>query len=224
MDNRDRQAVKPWDEAWRKAGRAWFEQSAFLDEITACFEAAGPLRAPLLDVGCGRGRLIGHLRARLGGRAWGADCALSSLRQGASGCVQAGACDLPFGDAVCNTVTAVLIIEHLPDYRPFLTEASRVLRPGGRLHLVFPNLYSLVTPALFAQRRILSRREAPWHRPLSAKEAAAALEGAGFRLKRVDYLSIGRHRGGLGRLFSDVVRAAMPARFREEIVMTGEKA
>ena len=42
-------------------------------------------------------------------------------------------------DESLDLLAAKEVIEHLTDYRPFLRECHRVLRPGGRLYLTTPN-------------------------------------------------------------------------------------
>jgi MPBQ/MSBQ methyltransferase len=46
---------------------------------------------------------------------------------------------LPFPNDLFNTVTLLNVLEHVPDYRAALTEAVRILRPGGRLFVICPN-------------------------------------------------------------------------------------
>ena len=52
----------------------------------------------------------------------------------------AEATDLPFPDGGFDVVLASHIFEHQRDYRKFMLEMMRVLRPGGRLILVMPNI------------------------------------------------------------------------------------
>jgi len=50
---------------------------------------------------------------------------------------------LPFPDNAFQIVTLLNVIEHVPDYPTVLAEATRVLRPGGRLFVVCPNYAAL---------------------------------------------------------------------------------
>lgn len=47
--------------------------------------------------------------------------------------LQGDACELPFGDASFDAVTAVECVFHFPSRQRFMAEALRVLKPGGRL-------------------------------------------------------------------------------------------
>jgi SAM-dependent methyltransferase len=53
--------------------------------------------------------------------------------------IRASALSLPFRDGCFDLVTAFEVMEHLPDDLSALTEANRVLRPGGWLFLTVPN-------------------------------------------------------------------------------------
>jgi SAM-dependent methyltransferase len=46
---------------------------------------------------------------------------------------------LPFADATFDLVVSFEVIEHLPDYRALLSEARRVLKPGGLFLVSTPN-------------------------------------------------------------------------------------
>lgn len=59
---------------------------------------------------------------------------------------------LPFADGDFEVVTLWNVLEHVPDTPALLSEAVRVLRPGGRLFLLAPNYAAL-------------RREAHYHVP-----------------------------------------------------------
>lgn len=61
----------------------------------------------------------------------------------ASPTVYANAARLPFIDASFDTVAMLEVLEHLEHPQQALSEASRVLRPGGRLLLTMPFLYPM---------------------------------------------------------------------------------
>ncbi|MEJ5311131.1 MAG: class I SAM-dependent methyltransferase [Anaerolineae bacterium] len=100
----------------------------------------------VLDVGCGRGEMLRHT-TRLGARAFGIDYAQAAVRlsrrivaeviqQGGMACVyQASALYLPFQAETFDRVLMFDIVEHLypAELALALTEAWRVLKPGGRI-------------------------------------------------------------------------------------------
>ncbi len=47
------------------------------------------------------------------------------------------------GDGELDLLVAKEVIEHLTDYRPFLSECRRILRKGGRLYLTTPNRHCI---------------------------------------------------------------------------------
>lgn len=93
----------------------------------------------ILDVGCGDGVLLSLLSQ---GWLYGVDTDQDSLNF-ASGkikakLIQAKAERLPFSNNFFDLVIATEIIEHLDQPGRLLTEAKRVLRPGGRLIITTP--------------------------------------------------------------------------------------
>ena len=104
-----------------------------------------PAGKTVIDVGCGDGALVRHF-ARLGARAIGIEVsagqlerALKQAGEGESYNVASGE-RLPFADASAHVVLYMKSFHHLPvaAMRPALTEAARVLAPGGRLVAVEP--------------------------------------------------------------------------------------
>lgn len=91
--------------------------------------------AVLVDIACGGG-LMGPYVGPLGYRHVGLDLSLGSLRVARGHGVtplRADAGRLPLADAVAEVVVAGEVLEHVPDLDAVLTEAVRVLRPGGAL-------------------------------------------------------------------------------------------
>ncbi len=113
--------------------------AAFVDRL-ADLGACGTM----LDIGTGPGEIPLLVRDRLPARALVAvDRAASMLRRAAgrlrdrpsdrSHLVLADAKRLPFPNGRFHTVFSNTILHHLPDPRPFLEEAYRVVEPGGVL-------------------------------------------------------------------------------------------
>ncbi len=142
------------------------------------------LRRPLLDLGCGSGEFA--LAALRDGVDVGVDLAARPLARAAAtgryvALVQADGGRLPFGDGRFRTVLALSVLEHVAEPRNLLSEAFRVLAPGGRFvatlvladlheHLFYPRLlrrcrlsrlaglYCRLQDRLFAHRSLLPRR------------------------------------------------------------------
>ena len=125
-------------------------------------EAAGPPPAHLvafvrslgavetaLDLGCGDGRLTAELDAR---ELTAADVSAVALER--AGTRLPGArllalepdAPLPLEDNAFDLVLSAETLEHVRDVQLFLSEARRVLRPGGELALTTPATPALVRP------------------------------------------------------------------------------
>jgi ubiquinone/menaquinone biosynthesis C-methylase UbiE len=117
----------------------------------------------ILEVGCGRGFVTARVQ-RLSPRTEGVDVNPEAVRHGVAPNLRAmSATRLDFPDASFDKVYSFHTIEHVPDLGRALGEMARVLRPGGRLMLVYPaepvrGLYAV--PAALAL----------FHNPLRARE------------------------------------------------------
>jgi ubiquinone/menaquinone biosynthesis C-methylase UbiE len=100
----------------------------------------------VLDVGCGFGGTIASLNERFHSLSLTGlniderqlERARAEVKPSAGNrvsFVEGDACKLPFEASSFDVVLAVECIFHFPDRQQFLTEARRVLRPGGRLAL-----------------------------------------------------------------------------------------
>lgn len=93
----------------------------------------------LLDIGCGTGFVL-HLAADVFDELHGVDATRAMLDRVDTGrgdiTLHEGiAEELPFEDGSFDAVSAYSFLHHLHDHRPVLSEAFRVLRPGGRLYI-----------------------------------------------------------------------------------------
>jgi SAM-dependent methyltransferase len=84
---------------------------------------------PILDVGCGDGRLAGQLPAHAG---WiGVDASHAQVAAAPGPAVLADASALPIRTGSCGAVAQLWMLYHLEDPVDAIAEAHRVLRPGG---------------------------------------------------------------------------------------------
>jgi SAM-dependent methyltransferase len=99
-----------------------------------------------------------------------------------AGCrwVRGDACALPLASGAFAAIVCGLLVDHLPDLRPFFGEVARVLQPGGRVVItaVHPDVQRLTSPAVCFEADGVS-----WHMPgfihtpteMAADAAAAGL-------------------------------------------------
>lgn len=162
------------------------------------FAGGGPGCA--LDAGMGPGRLCAELAAR-GWTVSGIDASPAMVEVAGARIPDARdrlCCgrveELPFADASFDLVTATGVLEY-SDAPQALAELARVLRPGGRAVLSYPNpaaLYGIWKtrtwyPAVRAAKRLLGRRHPELPRgagPLPPALFTARLRAAGLVLER----------------------------------------
>lgn len=136
--------------SFRRQGADWDEMRA-LDLPAAAVEAALLGMLPeqgigrLLDIGTGTGRLLEVLAPRVS-TALGVDASKAMLalararlaRAGLSHCTVrlADMYRLPFTNASFDLAVLQMVLHHADDPAQVLTEAARILRPGGKLLVV----------------------------------------------------------------------------------------
>jgi demethylmenaquinone methyltransferase / 2-methoxy-6-polyprenyl-1,4-benzoquinol methylase len=128
----------------------------------------------VVDVACGTGDLV-ELAARRGARVVGVDFAPGMLavarRRGMRACLVRGdALALPLPDASADAITCAFALRNFVAIPPFLAEAARVLRAGGRLALL-----EVATPhgrLRRAAHHAYFHRAVPWLGSLLAERAA----------------------------------------------------
>jgi demethylmenaquinone methyltransferase/2-methoxy-6-polyprenyl-1,4-benzoquinol methylase len=95
----------------------------------------------VLDLCCGTGDMSWLLR-RKGARVVSVDFSAAMIARGIAnnniegGAVIADACMLPFREESFDAMTIAFGVRNIPDIERFITEARRVLRPGGMLEIL----------------------------------------------------------------------------------------
>lgn len=142
-----------------KTSRAYSEHLAmegetYFKRYLALIDRYAPGTGTVLDAGCGTG-LSTRLLARKGRRAFGVDLSPFFLSQGNQTPAERNApapltagdiLSLPFRDGVFDLVASYLVFEFVPDPAKGLEEMSRVLKKGGILLIITPNLLSPIWP------------------------------------------------------------------------------
>jgi ubiquinone/menaquinone biosynthesis C-methylase UbiE len=138
-----------------------------------------PAGLSILDIGCGTGHFTGWLAEanRLVGVDISQEMAAFARNKGLA-TVRSTGKKLPFTPASFSLVIATNIIQSFPDGGPFVAEAARVLRPGGRLILCAPNRRN---PSMAALRRI-ERLKYKHLSVYSAAELRWLFKAAGLRV------------------------------------------
>jgi SAM-dependent methyltransferase len=140
-----------------------------------------------LDLGCGTGRALPHLRAAVGplGRVLGIDLTPEMLatarrhgRDAGAALVLGDARRLPLRAGSIDAVFAAGLLPHLPDPDAALAGLARVVRPGGRLCLFHPS-----GRAALAARHGRCPRDTDL---LAEANLRTALERTGWLLERDD--------------------------------------
>jgi ubiquinone/menaquinone biosynthesis C-methylase UbiE len=118
----------------------------YVSNVDALLNHAAPSGKDVLDIGCGTGSNVRWF-AEQGARPTGAECGATQLASALQAdpdhvdrYVDAPGQDLPFDDESFDLVTFFLSLHHVPqaDMLGALSEAARVLRPGGLLYVAEP--------------------------------------------------------------------------------------
>ena len=122
------------------------DSEASLDDAVVIDRLTVDDSAHVLDLGCGVGGPALRITARTSARVTGISISPEQVKAANRLAAEAGVADravfrhadamkLPFADQSFDAVLALESIGHMPDRQQALTEACRVLRPGGRIVL-----------------------------------------------------------------------------------------
>jgi len=109
-------------------------------EVLDSLITTGPIHANsrVLEIGCGTGNYIGALIESVGCQCWGIDPSGQMLARATKRLPTANitcglAENLAFSDESFDLVYSVDVVHHITDRKKAFSEASRILRPSGRL-------------------------------------------------------------------------------------------
>ncbi len=118
----------------------------FADFVATEIAKCVPADANILDIGSGYGSFVYKTR-RMGFKTFGVEIAtfdISYARRRNNEAdnhlfIQADGLLLPFANEFFDAVTLWNALEHIEDQKKVLSEAKRVLKPGGKLFIICPN-------------------------------------------------------------------------------------
>jgi SAM-dependent methyltransferase len=177
-----------WERASEHYDACWTDTSLFVEPLLDAADVRVASR--LLDVACGPG-YISEAAAARGAEPVGLDVAVGMVEQARARCpgftfVVGDAQRLPFPDASFDAVTMNFGILHLSQPETALTEARRVLVPGGRFAFTAwvdegNAVAEIVDEAVAAHAISIELPEGPpFYRFADADESRRALVEAGF--------------------------------------------
>ena len=131
-----------FDEIWASVPAERAPDGAAVAWALATVESAG-VRPQVLDLGCGDGLVTAAL-ATVGAAATGLDPSEVALSRARAAhpelrfVAPAEDGSLPFADGAFDVVVCLHVLEHVPDTQRLMSEARRVLAPGGRIAIAVP--------------------------------------------------------------------------------------
>lgn len=152
----------------------------------------------VLDIGCGGGKTVGRICNLVpGGTIYGIDYSQLAveesrkynremIRKGRAVIDHGSVSEMPYEDNTFDVATAVETFYFWPDPVADLEEVRRVLKPGGRLYLIFEAVYDEENPDKWKTYEELIDMRVP-----SREGITAQLEKAGFGRVKVHTSSRG---------------------------------
>lgn len=198
-----------------------------IDKVRQMF-AGFPGRLKVLDIGCANGGILRPLAQQH--ELHGVDLSPALVKMANENGVKALLHDfesepLPYPDKTFDAVFFGETIEHQVNTDWLMSELNRVLKPGGRLVLTFPNIRTLLSLAMMAffdlPPMYSARYRAPHYRDFTLRTIKMVLRNHGFRYEKAVgsafYLpKIGEFLSGLASLFPSWAHTVVVMTVKEE--------
>jgi SAM-dependent methyltransferase len=161
-----------------------------IDKVRQIF-AGFPGRLKVLDIGCANGGILRPLAGQH--ELHGVDLSAALVKLANENGVNALEYDfvsgpLPYPDKTFDAVFFGETIEHLVNTDQMMFELNRVLKPGGRLVLTFPNIRTLLSLAMMAFFDLPPMYSARYHafhyRDFTLRTIKMVLRNHGFRFEK----------------------------------------
>jgi ubiquinone/menaquinone biosynthesis C-methylase UbiE len=174
----------------------------------------------VLDVGCGTGTAMRLIQKIIGTEIHGVDPSaaawphLEGLNR-----IRGNAESLPFENASFDAVLMLHVLGHVDDPARSLLEASRVLKPSGKLGIITPNSRFVRMLRPFNRLGLISHRVDPTIiRYYSSGALVRALEQAGLEVRYCVHI------GDLPVVLGPLASLGRPRFLRQRVVAVAQKA
>lgn len=158
------------------------------------------LDPPVLDIGCGRCVALEASPTGYVGIDHNKQCLLQPSRSGVQ-VVQGTALQLPFRSRSFQTVLLMAVVEHLHNPSACLREATRVLKPRGRVVITTPTPAGDRLHHLLPQFGMTSKHAANEHQSIfSAAALKGLMEDAGLDIELHRFFLLGVNQTCIGSL------------------------
>ena len=185
-----------------------------------------------LDYGCGPGWLAIELARRVGasGHVHAVDINAEMIARGERHAADEGVAErvtfhhslddrLPVADRSVDRVITKNVLEYVSDLHATLVEMRRVLRPGGRLHVIDSDWGMLAVEPLGAEMiaELFVAASIAYKTPLIGRKLYGAMRAAGFQEVRVQVVASADTRGHFAPIISNMAAyARASARLTDE--------
>jgi len=185
-----------WETNWGRdlrPRRLWLYRDFDFETIRLLRTQAGPPGARVLEMGAGGSRVLPYLKKKFGFQVFGSDfsasgCLLLRANLALMGVTGGVVCEdlfqSSFPSEAFDLVFSAGLVEHFDDTRAVIAEHLRLVKPGGRLVVITPNLQGV-------HGKIVKRLAPPlWsvHRILGHDDLAGFLKSSGLQNVQSGYL------------------------------------